>query len=96
MTVEAHTVKGGLGTMTVEALAAHDVRTALFEHSLRDEYVLVGPPTRLYCYYGLDPAEIATIGVCLLAREDRPPLVTEPLWTADDRRKVYDKYGVPR
>ncbi len=94
VTVEEHTVEGGLGTMTVEALAAHGVATPLFKHGLRDEYALVGPPTRLYRYYGLDPAGIAIVGERLLGRRASPPLVAESLWTADDRREVYEKYGV--
>ena len=96
VTVEEHTVEGGLGTMTVEALAAHGVRTPLFKHGLRDEYALVGPPTRLYRYYGLDLAGIATVGSRLLARPACAPLVSEPLWRADDRQKVYGQYGVQR
>lgn len=94
VTVEEHTVEGGLGTMTLEALAAHEVRTPLFKHGLRDEYALVGPPTRLYRYYGLDPEGIATVGSRLLARKGSAPLVCEQLWTPEDRRRVYGQYGV--
>lgn len=96
VTVEEHTVEGGLGTMTVEALAAHDVGTPLFKHGLRDEYALVGPPTRLYRYYGLDPVGITAVGSRLLELAGAPRLVAEPLWTAEDRQRVYEQYGVPR
>jgi transketolase len=96
LTVEEHTIEGGLGTMTVEALAAHGVPTPLFKHGLRDEYALVGPPTRLYRYYGLNPDGIATVGARLLSRPAGPRLITDPLWTADDRARVYQAYGVPR
>ena len=96
LTVEEHTVEGGVGTMTVEALAAHGVRAPLFKHGLRDEYSLVGPPTRLYRYYGLDAAGISAVGARLLARPGSPPLVSEPLWTEADRQRVYDQHGVRR
>lgn len=96
LTVEEHTVEGGLGTMTVEALAAHAVRTPLFKHGLRDEYAIIGPPTRLYRYYGLDAAGIAIVGHRLLALKGDAALVGEPLWTAADRQKVYEQYGVKR
>ncbi|HEX4093839.1 MAG TPA: transketolase C-terminal domain-containing protein [Trebonia sp.] len=102
LTVEEHTIEGGLGTMTVEALAAHGVRVPLFKHGLRDEYALVGPPTRLYRYYGLEREGIALVGERLLAHPAGHPvghpvgprLITEPLWTADDRARVYAQYGV--
>jgi transketolase len=96
VTVEEHTTEGGLGTMTVEALAARGVRVPLYKHGLRDEYALVGPPTRLYRYYGLDPAGIAAVGARLLELPSPTPLVAEPLWTADDRARVYREYGVPK
>lgn len=96
VTVEEHTIEGGLGTMTVEALAAHGVRVPLFKHGLRDEYALVGPPTRLYRYYGLDPEGIATVGCRMLDRSPEVALVAEPLWTTEDRQRVYDRYGVRR
>lgn len=40
--------------MTLEAMAAQGVTTPLHKHGRRDEYALVGPPTHLYRYYGLD------------------------------------------
>lgn len=96
VSVEEHTIEGGLGTMTVEALAAQGVRTPLFKHGLRDEYALVGPPSRLYRYYGLDPVGIATVAQRLLDRPDSTALVVEPLWSQQDRDDVYRAYGVPR
>ncbi len=96
VTVEEHTIEGGLGTMTVEALAAAGVGTPVHKHGLRDEYALVGPPTHLYRYYGLDPAGISTVAERLLGLSAAPPLVVGPLWTADDRAAVYARYGVQR
>jgi transketolase len=89
VTVEEHNTEGGLGTMTVEALAAAGVTTPLYKHGLRDEYAIVGPPTHLYRYYGLDSHGISTVAVRLLERADARPLVTEPLWRAEDKAAVY-------
>lgn len=96
LTVEEHSIDGGLGTLTVEALAAAGVSTPVHKHGLRDEYALVGPPTHLYRYYGLDPVGIATTAARLLHRPDKHALVTEALWTDADRRAVYATSGVPR
>ena len=96
LTVEEHTVEGGLGTMTVEALAGYGVRMPVFKHGLRDEYALVGPPMRLYRYYGLDSEGISTVAGRLLGLTSSTALVREPLWTAADRQRVYEQYGVVR
>jgi transketolase len=96
VTVEEHTVEGGLGTMTVEALAAAGVGTPVHKHGLRDEYAMVGPPTHLYRYYGLDGDGVATVARRLHELGARTPLVAEPLWTADDRAAVYSRLGVQR
>lgn len=96
LTVEEHTVEGGLGTLTVEALAAAGVSTPVHKHGLRDEYALVGPPTHLYRYYGLDAGGIATVAGRLAADPGSTPLVTRALWTQEDRRAVHATYGVAR
>jgi transketolase len=93
VTVEEHTVEGGLGTMTVEALAAAGVGTPVHKHGLRDEYALVGPPTHLYRYYGLDADGVATVARRMHGRRGRTPLVADPLWTADDRAGVLARFG---
>jgi transketolase len=96
LAVEEHTTEGGLGTMTLEALAAAGVTTPVHKHGLRDEYALVGPPTHLYRYYGLDTDGIATVAQRLLDLPAPPPLVARALWTSRDREQVYAAYGVPR
>ncbi|MBL7253243.1 transketolase family protein [Paractinoplanes lichenicola] len=88
VTVEEHTIEGGLGTLTVEALAAAGVGTPVHKHGLRDEFAIIGPPTHLYQYYGLDPHGIATVVRRMHEHRARTPLVSEPLWTPDDRAAV--------
>jgi transketolase len=88
--VEEHNVEGGLGTLCVEALAARGVGVPVFKHGLRDEFSLIGPPSHLYRYYGLDSAGIATVAERAL-REDATPM--HPLWTDADRRSVLADVG---
>ena len=85
VTVEEHNVLGGLGTMVVEALAAHRVPVSVHKHGLRDEFALVGPPAHLYRYYGLDATGIATVvrRAAVDGADSR-----RPLWGADDARAV--------
>jgi transketolase len=83
VTVEEHTVEGGLGTLVREALLDAGVAVGVAKHGLHDEYALVGPPTHLYRYYGLDPDGIATVALRALERGPRASL-----WDADDRRRV--------
>lgn len=84
--VEEHNIEGGLGSMVAEALGQRGVTTPVHKHGLRDEFALVGPPTHLYRYYGLDPAGIATCVVRAADNDIRPP--QQPIWTDDDRRTV--------
>jgi transketolase len=89
--VEEHNVLGGLGSMTIEALAAAGVGVPVFTHGLRDEYALIGPPSHLYRYYGLDPEGIAAVGLRALSA-GHPGGVA--LWTDNDRRSVMRALGV--
>jgi transketolase len=95
LVVEEHNIEGGLGTMTVEALAAAGVRTPVHKHGLRDEFAIIGPPSHLYRYYGLEPVGIAAIATRLLDLPSPPPLVAGPLWTAEDRQAVLARYRQP-
>ncbi|WP_433136199.1 transketolase family protein [Actinomadura nitritigenes] len=91
LTVEEHNIEGGLGTMVVEALAAHGVPVPVHKHGLRDEYGIVGPPTHLYRYYGLDAAGVATVagrfGEAVAAGNGRAA-AREPIWSDADRDRV--------
>ncbi len=59
MTVEEHSVIGGLGGAVAEVLADAGTATPLLRHGIHDEYSLIGPPTHLYRHYGLDAIGIA-------------------------------------
>jgi transketolase len=92
VTVEEHNVLGGLGTMTVEAVASSGVSTLVYKHGFYDEYAIIGSPTHLYEYYGLDGDGIATVteralDLALAGTLLRPGGVA-PLWTADDRARA--------
>lgn len=60
VTVEEHSILGGLGGAVAEVLATNGAPTRLARHGINDEYALIGPPTHLYAHYGLDPAGIET------------------------------------
>jgi transketolase len=59
MTVEEHSVVGGLGGAVAEVLADAGAGVRLHRHGLHDLYSLIGPPTHLYRHYGLDGEGIA-------------------------------------
>ena len=58
LTVEDHSVVGGLGTIVAETVARRRaVACSLDQVALPDEDLEVGVPAELYEYYGLTPAE---------------------------------------
>jgi len=61
LTVEEHTVLGGLGGAVAEALADLGGGPRLLRHGIRDEYSLIAPPTHLYRHYRLDADGIAAV-----------------------------------
>jgi transketolase len=67
MTVEEHSVIGGLGGAVAEALADNGTAVPLRRHGLADTYSLIGPPTHLMRHYRLDGAGIAEVAGELLA-----------------------------
>jgi transketolase len=69
MTVEEHNVLGGLGAAVAEVLSEQGAGVPLHRHGIRDEYVLVGPPTHLYRHYRLDADGIAAEARDLLGRQ---------------------------
>jgi transketolase len=61
VTVEEHSVIGGLGSAVAEVLADHQLSVPFFRHGVNDEYVLVGPPAALYAHYRLDAKGVAEV-----------------------------------
>lgn len=60
LVVEEHNVIGGVASAAADALIDGGVLPKKFRrHGIQDEYVLVGPPLRLYEHYGLDAKGIA-------------------------------------
>ena len=66
VTVEEHSVIGGLGGAVAEVLADHALATKFLRHGVHDEYVLIGPPTALYEHYRLDASGVAGVVHALL------------------------------
>lgn len=73
ITVEEHSVIGGLGGAVAEVLADHGRALPFLRHGVRDEYVLIGPPVALYGHYRLDARGIAGVVEEVLSRPWPPP-----------------------
>jgi transketolase len=78
MTIEEHSTIGGLGGAVAEALADAGVGVPLYRHGIPDVYSLIGPPTRLYRYYGLDVAGIADRARALITGSPAPIAASDP------------------
>ena len=61
ITVEEHSVIGGLGGAVAEVLADHRQAIPFLRHGVHDEYALIGPPAGLYAHYRLDAAGITDV-----------------------------------
>jgi len=61
VTVEEHSVIGGLGGAVAEAVTDLRLPVALLRHGVHDEYVEIGPPAALYAHYRLDEPGIADV-----------------------------------
>ena len=61
VTVEEHSIIGGLGSAVAEVLADHRLPVSFIRHGVLDEYVLIGPPAALYAHYRLDAVGIAGV-----------------------------------
>jgi transketolase len=58
LTIEDHTVNGGLGAIVAETVARHKIRADLAQAALPDADLEVGVPAELYEYYGLTVAGV--------------------------------------
>jgi transketolase len=67
LTVEEHTILGGLGGAVAEVMAEHGTRARLIRHGIKDEFSLIAPPTHLYRHYRLDAQGIEEVARALLA-----------------------------
>jgi transketolase len=86
LSVEEHNVEGGLGTMVIEAVAQAGLSVPVYKHGLYDEFGIVGPPTHLYRYYGMDGTGITQVATRLLERGTAARQTR--LWTDDDKQAV--------
>ena len=78
MTVEEHSVLGGLGGAVAEVLTEAGAAVPLYRHGIPDVYSLIGPPTHLYRYYGLDADGIAVRARALLDGTQVPVAAPDP------------------
>lgn len=87
LTVEDHNVEGGLGTLIQEAAGAARVDVVIAKHGIPDEYAIIGPPSHVYRYYGLDASGIVTVSRRLLDRSERR-MRPGRLWDQEDSTQV--------
>jgi transketolase len=66
VTVEDHTIVGGLGSAVAEVVTEAGVPVRLKRLGVPDVFALVGPPAELYTHYGFDTAGIARAARALL------------------------------
>lgn len=59
MTVEEHSIIGGIGSCVAEVIADHNLNCQFKRHGIYDEYVLIGPPNALYAHYNLNADGVA-------------------------------------
>jgi transketolase len=59
MTVEEHSIIGGLGSSVAEVLAEEGIATKFHRHGLQDIFTTSGPYKDLLGYYKLDDKGIA-------------------------------------
>jgi transketolase len=68
LTVEEHSVVGGLGTIVAEVVARAGLAVRLDQVALPNQDLEVGVPAELYEYYGLTPANVAARARNLVGR----------------------------
>jgi transketolase len=68
ITVEDHSVIGGLGSSVAEVIATAGVACSLRRLGVPDVFGLVGPPTELFHHYGFDADGIELAAIALVGR----------------------------
>jgi transketolase len=68
LTVEEHSVVGGLGSLCAEAIARAGLSVRLAQVALPDSDLEVGVPAELYEYYGLTAGNVAAAARRLVKR----------------------------
>ena len=66
LTVEEHTIIGGLGSAVAEVLAETGLAVKFQRLGIPDAFTLAGPYPDLMAYYGLDDAGIARAAIRIL------------------------------
>ncbi len=60
ISAEEHNITSGFGSAVAEVIAEEGLSCRLHRIGMPDDYSLLGPPTHLYRYYGLDAEGVAT------------------------------------
>jgi transketolase len=93
VTVEEHNTEGGLGTILRDALGGRGCPTPVYKHGIHDEFSIVGVPSHLYEYYGLDGHGVATVASRVLEAVDSGRFFDreeERIWTDADRAEAME------
>lgn len=69
LTVEEHSVLGGLGGAVAEVVSSEGLPAVVHRHGIDDAYSLIGPPTHLYGHYRLDATGIEATAHHVLERQ---------------------------
>ncbi|WP_158804105.1 transketolase family protein [Acidisoma sp. L85] len=91
---EDHVIDGGIGTSVQQALLECGVDTPVFKHGLRD-FAIVGPPSHMYRYYGLDALGMAIVVRRAAERLEQPASTRyrEALWGSADMARILAEQG---
>ena len=68
VTVEEHSINGGLGSAVAEVLLEHGFSGKFKRIGLPDEFAVLGDTDEIYKYYGMDPESIAKTTAALLGK----------------------------
>ena len=70
VTVEEHSIIGGLGSAVAEVLADQHLCSPLIRMGIKDQFCESGDPKDLYCKYGLTPQDIVNKAKLILKNKD--------------------------